>query len=189
MQICIFGASSNNIDPVYITETEALATSVEDSAGVYVVPAFTGLGAPYWDADARGAIYGLTRGANRAHIARACLEALAYQTADLMRAMEDDCGQRMESLGVDGGACLNNFLMQFQADILDTTIERPANIEATAAGAAYLAGLACGFWEDIETIRNLHTIDATFSPTMESEQRQRLLAGWADCIQRTRTKG
>ncbi len=169
------------------SETEALATSVPDSAGVYVVPAFTGLGAPYWDASARGAIYGLTRGAGRAHVVRACLEALAFQVADLVAAMEDDCGQHLETLAVDGGACKNNFLMQFQADILDSTIERPANVEATAFGAAYLAGLFCGFWEDIEQIRKLHAIEAEFSPTMETARRRELLAGWADCISRTKS--
>ncbi len=118
---------------------------------------------------------------------RACLEALAFQVADLVAAMEDDCGQHLETLAVDGGACKNNFLMQFQADILDSKIERPANVEATALGAAYLAGLFCGFWEDIEQIRQLHAIEAEFSPTMETARRRELLAGWADCVSRTKS--
>lgn len=168
-------------------ESEELARSVDDSAGVYVVPAFTGLGAPYWDAEARGAIYGLTRGAGKAHIVRACLEALAYQTADLMRAMEDDCGIRLGSLAVDGGACRNDFLMQFQADILDTAIERPANIEATAAGAAYLAGLAAGFWESVDALQSLHTIEARFNPALDQAKRTELLAGWKQAVNRTRS--
>lgn len=168
-------------------ETEELAQSVEDTAGVYVVPAFTGLGAPYWDASARGAIYGLTRGAGRAHIARACLESLAFQTADLAHAMADDCDAPLHSLAVDGGACKNNFLMQFQSDILNTTLVRPENVEATATGAAYLAGLSCGFWEDIEQLRALHTIEANFSPTMDADKRAHLLDGWAACIERTKS--
>ena len=122
--------------------------TVEDSAGVYIVPAFTGLGAPYWDADARGAIYGLTRGATRAHIVRAALESLAYQVADVARTMEQDSGMRIDELNVDGGASDNNLLMQIQADILGAQLNRPAVIESTGLGAAFLAGLNTGFWED-----------------------------------------
>lgn len=169
-------------------ETEEVAQSVSDSAGVYVVPAFVGLGAPYWDANARGAIVGLTRGAGRAHIVRACVEALAYQAADLVRAMEDDAGKRLDCLAVDGGACANNFLMQFQADVLDCAIERPANTEATAMGASYLAGLACGFWDSMESIRALHAIEARFEPAMDELQRTALLTGWAEAVERVKTK-
>jgi glycerol kinase len=168
-------------------ESEAVATSVPDTAGVYVVPAFTGLGAPYWDAAARGAIYGLTRGAGRAHIVRASLESLAYQVSDLMRGMEDDAGIRVESLAVDGGACRNNFLMQFQSDILNTTLVRPVNAETTAAGAAYLAGLETGFWKSPDDIRARRAIELEFTPTMSDEARAAHLSGWADCIARTRT--
>ncbi len=170
-------------------ETEQIAQSVQDCAGVYVVPAFTGLGAPYWDADARGAIVGLTRGAGRAHIVRACLEALAYQAADLVKAMEDDAGSPLEVLAVDGGACANNFLMQFQADVLDASIERPSNTEATAMGASYLAGLACGFWDGMGAIRALHDIDRRFDPGMSANEREALLAGWAQAVDRVKTKG
>ncbi|MBQ9069206.1 MAG: glycerol kinase GlpK [Eggerthellaceae bacterium] len=169
-------------------ETEQIAQSVEDTAGVYVVPAFTGLGAPYWDADARGAIVGLTRGADRAHIVRACLEALAYQTADLVRAMECDAGAPLDSLAVDGGACANDFLMQFQADVLGTPIERPSNAEATAMGAAYLAGLACGYWKSMDQIRALRSIDRRFEPMMDAQEREALLAGWAQAVERVKTK-
>lgn len=169
-------------------ETEGIAQSVEDTAGVYVVPAFTGLGAPYWDADARGAIVGLTRGAGRAHIVRACLEALAYQTADLVAAMEDDAGAPLDALAVDGGACANNFLMQFLADVLGTPVERPENIEATAMGAAYLAGLACGTWESIDALHALHAIERRFDPALDEAKRSSLLAGWTEAVSRVKTK-
>ena len=165
-------------------ETDELARSVEDTGGVYVVPAFTGLGAPYWEPDARGAILGITRGTNRAHIARAALEALAYQVGDLVRAMEDDAGEPMQALNVDGGASANNFLMQFQADILDTSILRPENAETTALGAAYLAGLATGFWADVDELRALRASDEVFNPAMGEAQREELLSGWKKAVGR-----
>ena len=168
-------------------DVEALATSVEDTAGVYVVPAFTGLGAPYWDADARGAIYGLTRGAGRAHIARACLDALAYQMNDLIDGMVDDSGIPMTVLSVDGGASRNGYLMQFQAGLSRLEILRPKNTETTAMGAAYLAGLTTGFWSDIDEIRAMREVDARFIGTMGGEEREAYLKGWRDCIRRTRT--
>ena len=165
-------------------ETDELARSVEDTGGVYVVPAFTGLGAPYWEPDARGAILGITRGTNRAHIARAALEALAYQVGDLVRAMEDDAGEPMQALNVDGGASANNFLMQFQADILDTSILRPENAETTALGAAYLAGLATGFWADVDELRALRASDEVFNPAMGEAKREELLSGWKKAVAR-----
>ncbi|MEG0026953.1 MAG: glycerol kinase GlpK [Raoultibacter sp.] len=170
-------------------ESETLARSVSDTAGVYVVPAFTGLGAPYWDSEARGAIYGLTRGTTRAHVVRAALESLAYQVYDLMSGMEADSGIKVSALNVDGGACVNDFLMQFQADLLQTKLLRPRNTESTAAGAAYLAGLQTGFWKDVDEIADRRTIGATFSPGRESDRREQLLAGWAQAIARTRTCG
>lgn len=169
-------------------ETEQMATSVPDTAGVYIVPAFTGLGAPYWDSDARGAVYGLTRGTHRAHIVRAALESLAYQVCDLARCMEADAGTPLQLLAVDGGASRNDFLMQFQADILDAKLQRPANSETTAAGACYLAGLATGFWADMDEIRSKRVIENAFMPCMAASERAARLAGWADCIRRTRTR-
>ena len=165
-------------------ETEALARSVPDTAGVYVVPAFTGLGAPWWEPDARGAILGLTRGAGRAHIARAALEALAYQVADLTEAMEADAGTPIATLNVDGGAADNDFLMQFQADLLGRELRRPANTETTSLGAAYLAGLASGFWSGTDELRGLRENDDVFRRTMEPAQVDALLAGWHDAVRR-----
>ena len=167
------------------SETEELALSVEDNAGVYIVPAFTGLGAPYWDAEARGAIYGLTRGANRAHIARAALEALAYQLSDLVQAMEADAGKPLSVLNVDGGASANKFLLQFQSDILQTEIHRPKNVESTALGAAFLAGLSSGFWKDTDELKALRANDTIFEPKMPQCQVEELLSGWKKAIQRT----
>ncbi|MBQ9955565.1 MAG: glycerol kinase GlpK [Eggerthellaceae bacterium] len=166
-------------------ETDALARSVPDTGGVYVVPAFTGLGAPYWQPDARGTITGLTRGTGRAHIVRAALEALAYQVSDLVRAMEDDAGAPMRALNVDGGASANDFLMQFQADVLELPIMRPANTETTALGAAYLAGLTTGFWKDVDALRALRASDEAFEPAMDAAQRESLLAGWREAVRRT----
>ena len=166
-------------------ESEALALTVEDSAGVYIVPAFTGLGAPYWDADARGAIYGLTRGATRAHIVRAALESLAYQVADVARTMEQDSGMRIDELNVDGGASDNNLLMQIQADILGAQLNRPAVIESTGLGAAFLAGLNTGFWEDLDEIRSIRAHDDHFLPRMDSLARKQCMAGWHDAVRRT----
>lgn len=166
-------------------ETETLANSIDGTDGVYVVPAFTGLGAPYWDAQARGAIFGLTRGTTRAHIARAALESLAYQVYDLTCAMEADAGMPLSVLKVDGGASANNFLMQFQSDILQRTLLRPLNTETTALGAAYLAGLASGFWKDRETLCALRASDTRFEPAMDAAWREALLAGWARAVGRT----
>ncbi len=168
-------------------ESEQLATSVPDTAGVYVVPAFTGLGAPYWDSGARGAILGLTRGAGRAHIVRAALESLAYQVHDLAACMAADAGRPIRDLFVDGGASRNDFLMQFQADILGAKLQRPANAETTAAGASYLAGLATGFWNDMEEIRSKRVIENAFEPHMDESGRERRLAGWAQAVRRTRS--
>jgi len=153
---------------------------------VYVVPAFTGLGAPYWDMYARGAILGLTRGAGRNHIIRASLEAIAYQTADILHAMENDTGKSLTTLNVDGGASANNFLMQFQADIVGRNIQRPVIRETTAMGAAYLAGLAAGFWKDLDEIKSARCIDRKFIPTMAEAQRDRLLRGWHKAVSRAK---
>ena len=165
-------------------ETEALARSVPDTGGVYIVPAFTGLGAPWWKPDARGAILGLTRGTSRAHIARAALEALAYQISDLTDAMAADAGGALEVLNVDGGASANDFLMQFQADLLGCELRRPANTETTALGAAYLAGLASGFWSGTDELRGLRETDDVFRRTMDPSRVDVLLAGWHDAVRR-----
>ncbi len=163
-------------------QSEELATSVEDTAGVYVVPAFAGMGAPYWNPYARGMVTGLTRGCTNAHFARATLESIAYQTADLIGAMEKDSGIDLKSLKVDGGASANNFLMQFQSDIIEAKVERPACIETTALGAAYLAGLAVGYWQSKEQIKSNWQIGASFIPTMEDEKRDALLKGWKKAV-------
>ena len=165
-------------------ETEALARSVPDTGGVYIVPAFTGLGAPWWKPDARGAILGLTRGTSRAHIARAALEALAYQISDLADAMAADAGGALEVLNVDGGASANDFLMQFQADLLGRELRRPANTETTSLGAAYLAGLASGFWSGTDELRGLRETDDVFRRTMDPSRVDVLLAGWHDAVRR-----
>ncbi len=168
------------------SDSEKMALAVEDSCGLYVVPAFVGLGAPYWDPYARGAVLGITRGANKNHLVRATLESLAYQTNDLIQAMTDDLGKELVSLKVDGGACANNFLMQFQSDVLDCKVERPVCIETTSLGAAYLAGLAVGYWKDKEDVRQNWQIDRTFNPDMEAEKRQTMLEGWEKAVERTR---
>ncbi len=166
-------------------DSEFYAMKVRDTLGVYVVPAFAGLGAPYWDMYARGAIFGLTRGTTKAHLVRATLESLAYQTRDLLDAVEKDAGMELTGLRVDGGACANNLLMQFQADILNTKVERPAVIETTALGAAYLAGLAVGYWQMDEISRNWQ-IDHTFKPKMETERRNKLYRGWMKAVERSK---
>lgn len=163
-------------------ESEVLAKSVPDANGCYVVPAFVGLGAPYWDQYARGAIVGLTRGVNRNHIVRATLESIAYQINDVLMAMQEDSGMPITSLRVDGGACDNDFLMQFQADILNTSVVRPYCIETTAMGAAYLAGLAVGYWRSKEEILANHVIAAEFKPQMGQAKRERLLQGWHNAV-------
>lgn len=163
-------------------ESEVLAKSVPDANGCYVVPAFVGLGAPYWDQYARGAIVGLTRGVNRNHIVRATLESIAYQVNDVLMAMQEDSGMPITSLCVDGGACDNDFLMQFQADILNTSVVRPYCIETTAMGAAYLAGLAVGYWRSKEEILANHVIAAEFKPQMGQAKRENLLQGWHNAV-------
>jgi len=167
-------------------DSEYFSKKVPDTGGVYVVPAFAGLGAPYWDMDARGAIYGITRGTSKAHLVRATLESLAYQTTDVLNAMEADSSVTLKKLKVDGGAANNNLLMQFQADILDTAVERPSNTETTALGAAYLAGLAVGFY-DANTLNGLNDVDETFEPQMLAEERERLYKGWLKAVERTRS--
>ena len=168
-------------------ETEALASSVEDTNGVYFVPAFVGLGAPYWDPYARGIIIGLTRGANRNHIVRATLESLGYQTKDLADAMIADCGGEIPSLKVDGGAAANNFILQFQADILNCQVIRPMCIETTSLGAAYLAGLATGYWKDEEDILSNMKIDCIFEPSMDDKKRNELLSDWKKAVCRSKS--
>ena len=163
-------------------ESEVLAKSVPDANGCYVVPAFVGLGAPYWDQYARGTIVGLTRGVNRNHIVRATLESIAYQVNDVLTAMQEDSGMPITSLRVDGGACDNDFLMQFQADILNTSVVRPYCIETTAMGAAYLAGLAVGYWRSKEEILANHIIAAEFKPQMGQAKRESLLQGWHNAV-------
>ncbi len=165
------------------SESEALAESVEDTAGAYVVPAFTGLGAPYWDQYARGVVVGITRGFSRAHFVRATLESLAYQAYDILKAMEKDAGIKLTDLRVDGGACANNFLMQFQSDLLGERVLRPEVIETTALGAAYLAGLAVGYWKDKDEVRENWALSRTFEPDMTEEKREKLLKGWHKAVQ------
>ncbi len=167
-------------------QSEELASAVPDTNGVYVVPAFVGLGAPYWDMYARGTIVGLTRGANRNHIVRATLESIAYQTRDVLQAMEDDAGITLKALKVDGGAVANNFLMQFQSDILGVPVDRPVVTETTAMGAAFLAGLAVGFWKDKAEIAAKRNVDRTFKPSMSAEDRDRKYAGWKKAVERSR---
>ena len=167
------------------TDTGYFAGKVKDSNGVYLVPAFVGLGAPYWDPYARGAIVGLTRGANRNHIIRAALESIAYQSRDVLDAMQKDSGIHLASLKVDGGAVANDFLMQFQSDIMGTTVVRPKLIETTALGAAFLAGLAVGFWKSTAELSDKFSIDREFEPTLPAEQREQLYAGWQKAVTRS----
>ena len=166
------------------TDTGYFAGKVKDSNGVYLVPAFVGLGAPYWDPYARGAIVGLTRDANRNHIIRAALESIAYQSRDVLDAMQKDSGIRLASLKVDGGAVANDFLMQFQSDIMGTTVVRPKLIETTALGAAFLAGLAVGFWKSTAELSDKFSIDREFEPALPAEQREQLYAGWQKAVTR-----
>ena len=167
-------------------DAEYYAQKVNDTGGVYLVPAFTGLGAPYWDMYARGAMVGITRGTRREHIIRAAQESIAYQVADLVSAMERDTGLPLRQLKADGGASRDGFLMQFQADILDREVRRPAIRETTALGAAYLAGLAVGVWRDTEEIRGLWMCDNSFVPKLQAQERERLLAGWHRAVERSR---
>ena len=173
----------------FLTESrdaEYYAQKVDDTGGVYLVPAFTGLGAPYWDMYARGVLVGLTRGTRREHIIRAAQESIAYQVADLVHAMESDTGVPLTQLKADGGASRDLFLMQFQADIIDREVRRPAIRETTALGAAYLAGLATKVWQDTDEIRHLWMCDTAFTPRMEADQRERLMAGWHKAVGRSR---
>lgn len=165
-------------------ESECCCRTVEDTAGVYVVPAFTGLGAPYWDAEARGIITGLTRGAGRNHIVRAAVESLAYQVYDLVQVMKRDSGLPVRTLKTDGGASANDFLLQFQADILGAKVHRPSCTETTALGAAYLAGLAVGYWKDLDDIRKNWSLAKCFEPKMADAKRVCLLNGWKDAVRR-----
>ncbi|MBR3053316.1 MAG: glycerol kinase, partial [Firmicutes bacterium] len=168
-------------------DSEEMALSVKNSNGVYIVPAFVGLGAPYWDADARGTIVGITRGVNKNHLVRGALESIAYQCRDLLKAMEADMGRSLKALKVDGGASANNFLMQFQADILNTPVVRPRSVETTSLGAAYFAGLATGYWKDLEDVRDNWQMDRTFDPDMDDQERRALIAGWENAVRRTLT--
>ncbi len=166
-------------------ETEAAAKAVEDNGGVYLVPAFVGLGAPHWNMHARGTIVGLTRGSNRNHIIRAALESMAFQTFDLLTTMEKETGIPIETMNVDGGATANSFLMQFQADLLQMPLKRPDMAETTALGAAYLAGMRAGIWQDGAALRSLHRPEQEFLPRMEDEKREALLAGWQKALRQT----
>jgi len=167
-------------------ETATLAAAVPDTGGVYFVPAFVGLGAPYWDAYARGAIVGITRGTNRNHLARAALEAMAYQTRSVVDGMAADSGIRPRVLRVDGGAARNDFMCQFQADVLGAPVERPTTTETTSLGAAYLAGLATGFWKSPVELAGQLRIGARFEPSMEASRREELYAGWQRAVERAR---
>lgn len=167
-------------------ESEKLAMSLPDNEGVYFVPALAGLGAPHWDQDARGAFFGITRGTTIAHFTRAALEAIAYQVYDVLKAMEKDAGEKTKELRVDGGATANNFLMQFQSDLLDCEIKRPQIIETTAIGAAFLAGLAVGFWKDQSEIQSLWESDKSFQPEMDAEKRENLIHFWHKAVERSK---
>jgi glycerol kinase len=168
-------------------EVDELASGVPDNGGVYFVPAFAGLGAPHWDAHARGLIVGLTRGTTGGHVARAALESIAFQTQDVLQAMQADAGIRIRELRVDGGASVNNLLMQFQADLLGVPVVRPQVTETTALGAAYLAGLAVGFWKDTATIARQWRSDKVFPPAMPSASRRELLQGWSKALHRAKS--
>lgn len=168
-------------------ESEDFAKQVDSTDGVYMVPAFVGLGTPYWDTDARGAVFGLTRGTTKAHFIRATLEALAYQTKDVVDVMIEDAGIELKTLRVDGGAVGNDMLMQFQSDLLHVPVERPRIQETTALGAAYLAGLATGFWKDKDEIAAQWQLDKTYEPEMSDETSERLYTGWQNAVAATRT--
>lgn len=177
-------------DEVHIIEraadSESIAASVASTGGAYLVPAFVGLGAPYWDMEARGALVGLTRGTNRAHVVRAALESIAYQTRDVIDVMNRDAGVRLQELRVDGGACANGFLMQFQADVLGVPVDRPLVIETTATGAAFLAGLGAGFWKTPSEVSGVRRRERLFEPRMAAAERDRLYAGWQRAVRQAR---
>ncbi|MCT6818335.1 MAG: FGGY-family carbohydrate kinase, partial [Lysinibacillus fusiformis] len=166
----------------HASESEQYATRVESTDGVYVVPAFVGLGTPYWDSDVRGAIFGLTRGTAKEHFVRATLESLAYQTKDVLAAMEADANIPLAKLRVDGGAVANDFLMQFQADLLDVPVDRPIINETTALGAAYLAGLAVGYWHSTEEISKYWNLERQFTPNMSNDHRDKIYGGWKKAV-------
>ena len=166
-------------------ESENYANRIESSDGVYVVPAFVGLGTPYWDANARGAVFGITRATEKEHFIRATLESICYQTRDVVEAMIQDSGIEVKNIRVDGGAVKNNFLMQFQADIQNITVERPEINETTALGAAYLAGLAVGFWDSKAEIANRWKLDQAFEPEMDEKEREKLYKGWKKAVEAT----
>jgi glycerol kinase len=167
------------------SEIEALASSVPDNGGVYFVPALSGLGAPHWDAYARGTIQGITRGTTKAHLARAALEGIAFQVADVLDAMRQDSGLAIEELRCDGGASVNNLLMQFQADILQAAVVRPKVVETTALGAAYLAGLAVGFWKNAEEVQAIWQSDRVFEPSMAPTEVKRIREQWSEAVHRS----
>jgi glycerol kinase len=166
-------------------DSEAMASGLKDNGGVYFVPALTGMGAPYWDQEARGAFFGITRGTTKAHMARAGLESIAFQVYDVLKAMEKDAGEETKELRVDGGATANNFLMQFQADLNQCTIKRPEITETTALGAAYMAGLAIGYWKDMDEIKSLWNADESFNPQQGKEDMQSILAYWHKAVERS----
>lgn len=166
-------------------ESEKYALELQDNGGVYLVPAFVGLGAPYWDMYARGSVFGLTRGTGRSHMIRAALEAIAYQTNDVLQAMVEDSGLNLTELKVDGGACRNNFLMQFQADIINCDVKRPAITETTALGVAYLAGLAVGYWNSKEEIAQRWHVEQEFVPKMDASLREQNCTGWKKAVDKT----
>jgi len=168
------------------SETEVLATSLENNEGVYLVPAFVGLGTPYWDSDARGALFGLTRGTGKSHIARATLESICYQSMDVLRAMEEDTKMPIKSFKVDGGATVNTFLMQFQSDILNLDVERPVIQETTALGAAYLSGLSTGYWKSTDEIKSSWKLEKLFTPHMNDAERSQNIKGWKVAVSATR---
>jgi len=167
-------------------ETEKLAKELKSNEGVYFVPAFVGLGTPYWDSDAKGAIFGLTRGTTEKQIARAALEAICFQVHDVLKAMEADSNQPIDVVKATGGATVNNYLMQFQADVMNTKVERPFIMETTALGAAYLAGIASGYWQGIEDIKKSKKDDTVYSPKMDEPTREKLLLGWIKAVESTR---
>jgi len=168
-------------------ETEGLAYMLPSNEGVYIVPAFVGLGTPYWDSDVRGAIFGITRGTTKAHFARAVLESICYQSMDVLKAMEEDTHIPIQSFKVDGGATINHFLMQFQADILNLKVERPLILETTALGAAYLAGLSTGFWNSIDDIKSAWKREALFIPKMDHKKRETYIRGWKIAVDAARS--
>jgi glycerol kinase len=168
------------------SEIEDIASQVNETEGVYLVPAFSGLGAPHWDPHARGTIVGITRGTTHAHIARAALESIAYQSFDLLKAMEADSGIQLQQLRVDGGAAVNNLLMQFQADLLGVSVIRPKITETTALGAAYLAGLSIGFWEDWDEISGQWQTERKFEPAMSKDEIKTLYSGWLNAVEKSK---